>query len=198
MNTGKLPSRYSTVAMSLHWLIAGLILLDFALALSFARFDPGDTLYFTWAYDAHMQVGMWVLIACILRLGWRLMHKVPALPREMSLFSRVLAKATHATLYFFMIAVPVTGWIVLSVRKKPPALYGDLYWPTFLGFDKLSHDARGVIHQTMLPGHIWLSYIAISFVAAHVLAALYHHYFRRDDVMLRMLPWTRLRGERRV
>jgi len=193
MNGNNLPLRYSTVAMIMHWLIATLILLDFALAISFAHFDPGDKLYFTWAYDAHMDVGMWVLIACVLRLGWRLMHRVPGLPQEMGLMSSLLAKTTHVILYFFMIAVPVMGWIVLSVRKKPPALYGDVYWPAFMGFDKLSHDTRGVLHTVMLPGHIWLSYVALSFVAAHVLAALYHHYYRRDDVLRRMLPWTRLR-----
>ena len=52
-----------------------------------------------------------------------------------------------------------------------------------------------------LPGHVdqaamsadALRYdrVAMTLVAAHALAALYHHYIEHDDVMRRMLPWTR-------
>lgn len=193
MNASNPPSRYSAVAMALHWLIAALILLDFALAISFAYFNPGDTLYFSWAYDAHMQVGLWLLVACVLRLGWRLVHPVPALPAAMGTLARLAAKATHAILYVFMFTIPITGWIVLSTRRTLPVLFGDVRWPAFAGIDTLSREWRVVLYKPMLPGHIWLSYIVIGFVAVHVLAALYHHYYRRDDVLRRMLPWTRLR-----
>jgi len=52
-------TRYDAVAMSLHWVIALLILLDFALAMSFSRFDPGDALYLPAAYELHMSLGVW-------------------------------------------------------------------------------------------------------------------------------------------
>lgn len=189
-------TRYDAVAMSFHWSIALLILVDFGLALSFSKFDPGDLLYFKLAYPLHMSVGMAVLVLSVLRLLWRLMHRIPPLPQEMRLASRLLAKATHWLLYFFMLAAPLTGWAVLSVRNKPPIFFGDYHWPNLPYLADMSREQRGAIHQVMLPGHIELSYIAMSFVALHILAALYHHYFRRDDVLLRMLPWTGLRGPR--
>jgi len=187
-----LPLRYSSVAMTLHWTIAALMLADFAFALSFSRFDHDDLLYFPSAYSLHMSVGMAVLVMSLLRLLWRLMHRFPPLPRGMGAASRLLAKTTHMLLYFFMIAAPVSGWAVLSVRKKPPVFFGALHWPNISYLADMSREQRGTIHQVMLPGHIWLSYIAMSFVGLHILAALYHHYYRRDDVLRRMLPWTRL------
>jgi len=185
--------RYDPVAKTLHWLIAALILLDFALAISFSRFDPGSPLYFSLAYDQHMSVGMMVLVLSVLRLGWRLLHRAPPLPAEMGALLRLLARLSHAALYVFMLGAPLSGWVILSVRKKPPPLAGNLSWPNLQFLTDLDHPHRTVIHDAFLPGHIWFSYAGMTLVAVHVLAALYHHYFIHDDVMRRMLPWARLR-----
>ncbi len=193
MKSGAEPLRYSSVAMTLHWLIAALILLDFALALSFSRFDPGDALYFRFAYPAHMSVGMLVLVLSLLRLIWRLLHRVPALPADMGRAVRLLVRGAHALLYVFMLAAPLSGWAVLSVRNKPPLLLGSVHWPNIQFLTDMDHSQRSAIHAAMLPGHIWLSYIGMTLVGAHILAALYHHYFRHDDVLRRMLPGSRLR-----
>lgn len=188
---GAVRSRYDAVAMTLHWLIAALIVLDFLLAISFSHFDPGDTLYFSFAYDQHMSIGMFVLVFSVLRLIWRLAHRFPPLPAEMGSGMRVLARTSHALLYVFMLAAPISGWVVLSVRKKPPPFFSELHWPAIGPLVDMAHPQRTVIHDAFLPGHIWLSYIGMTLVGVHVLAALYHHYFKHDDVMRRMLPWTR-------
>lgn len=194
MKRGAEPLRYSSVAMTLHWLIAALILLDFALALSFSRFDPGEALYFGFAYAGHMSVGMLVLVLSLLRLIWRLLHRVPALPADMGRAARFLARVTHALLYVFMLAAPLSGWAVLSLRNKPPVLLGAVHWPNIRFLTDLDHAQRSAIHDALLPGHIWLSYMGMTLVGAHLLAALYHHYFKRDDVLRRMLPGMRLQA----
>lgn len=194
MSGGSHPLRYGAVAMTLHWLIAALILLDFALALSFSKFDPGDALYFRFAYDQHMSVGMMVLFLSVLRVVWRLLHRVPPLPAEMGRAMRLLARSSHAFLYVFMLLAPLSGWVVLSVRKKPPPLFGDLHWPAIQPLVDLPHEQRAPIHDAFLPGHIWFSYIGMALLGVHVLAALYHHYFKHDDVLRRMFPGMRLHG----
>ncbi|HEX9472643.1 MAG TPA: cytochrome b [Steroidobacteraceae bacterium] len=191
-NRTPLP-RYDPVAMTFHWLIALLMLVDFALAISFSQFRSGDLLYFDLAYTLHMSLGMAVLLFSVLRLVWRLMHRFPPPPPDMHSAARLLARATHLLLYFFMIAAPVSGWVVLSVRRKPPVFFGAYHWPNIPFLAEMSREQRGIVHQLMLPGHIELSYLAMSFVALHFLAALYHHYYRRDDVLVRMLPVRRSR-----
>ena len=188
MNRADSPTRYSAVAMTLHWLIAALIMLDFALALSFGYFNPGDALYFSFAYAQHMSVGMLVLALSVLRLVWRLMHRFPPLPADMGTAARWLAKGAHALLYAFMLGAPLSGWAVLSARLSPPLFLGSVHWPGVPFVMDMSHDQRTVIHDLMLPGHIWMSYIGMGLVAVHLLAGLYHHYYRRDDVLRRMLP----------
>jgi cytochrome b561 len=183
------PTRYDAVAMTLHWVIAVLLLLDFVLAMSFSQFNPGDALYWHSAYDLHMSFGLCVLLLSVARVAWRLTHRQPPLP-EMALALRVLARASHLLLYVFMIVAPLSGWLVLSLRHQTTSVFGLFRWawPTFPTIATMARPERQSWHDELLPLHTRLSYLGMCLVAVHVAAALYHHFGRRDDVLLRMLP----------
>jgi cytochrome b561 len=182
-------SRYDSVAMTLHWVIALLLLLDFALAISFSRFNPGDALYLRSAYDLHMSFGLCVLLLSVARVTWRLTHRHPPVPR-MALALRVIARASHLLLYVFMLAAPLTGWLVLSLRHQETSIFGLFRWawPTLRAIASMARPERQSWHDVLLPLHTRLSYLGMCLVAVHVAAALYHHFGRRDDVLRRMLP----------
>jgi cytochrome b561 len=174
--------------MTLHWLIAFLVVFDFALAMSFRYFNPGDRLYWAFAYRMHMSVGMVVLalsVACVL---WRLAHRYPAPPPEMGMFLRKAAKTAHALLYAFIFLVPFIGWLVLSARRSPAVLFGSLHWPNIDFLANMSYIKRVQYNDVLMPPHRILSYAGMCLVAVHVAAALYHHFIRHDDVLRRMLP----------
>jgi cytochrome b561 len=184
---------YGRTAMMFHWLIAGLILIDFALALSFSKFNPGDVLYFSFAYRLHMSTGLAVLALSVACVAWRLLHKSPPLPQTMSALTRVLAKTAHVLLYVFIIAIPVTGWAILSVRKSRTALLGQLNLPNIAYLEQMTREQRVRYYEFIFPAHIKWSYIGMSLVGLHILAALYHHFYRHDDVLKRMWPGRRTR-----
>jgi cytochrome b561 len=183
------PSRYDSVAMTLHWVIALLLLLDFALAIAFSRFNPGDALYWRSAYDLHMSFGLCVLLLSLARVTWRLTHHHPPLPR-MALALRVFARASHLLLYVFMLAAPLTGWLVLSLRHQETSVFGLFRWawPTLPEIAAMARPERQSWHDELLPLHTRLSYVGMCLVAVHLAAALYHHVCRHDDVLRRMLP----------
>jgi cytochrome b561 len=182
-------ARYDTVAMSLHWVIALLILADFAFAMSFSQFNPGDALYLASAYALHMSTGACILVLSVARLAWRFAHRLPPQP-EMGRALRVLARSTHFLLYVFMIVAPLTGWLVLSLRHQLTSVFGlfSWAWPTLPAIGTMPHAERQLYHDLLLPLHTRLSYLGMSLVALHVAAALYHHFWRRDEVLTRMLP----------
>jgi cytochrome b561 len=187
--------RYRTSAILLHWSIAALVLADFGLALSFTWFNPGDAWYFRSAYRLHMSLGMAVLALSLACVVWRLLHRnqYPVLPSEMHPLTRVLAKVAHALLYAFIVVVPVTGWVILSARKTAAAMFGRIDWPTIAYLADQTRDQRVQINDYFLPIHSMLAYIGMSLVALHISAALYHHFWRRDEVLIRMLPRMRAR-----
>jgi cytochrome b561 len=183
------PTRYDAVAMTLHWMIALLLLLDFALAMSFSRFNPGDAPYRPSAYELHMSVGLGVLLLSVARVAWRLSHRRPPLP-DMGVVLRALARASHLLLYVFIVVAPLSGWFVLSLRHQATSVFGLFRWawPTAPAIAAMARSERQVWHDQLLPLHIRLSYLGMCLVALHVAAALYHHFVRHDDVLLRMLP----------
>ena len=184
------PIRYSPVAMTLHWLIAIVILVNFGLAVYFSRLRFGDDDSNQVAYLWHMSTGMCVLVLSVLRLIWRLLHRYPALPRDMGLVARVLAKGAHGLLYVFMLVAPLTGWVVTSLRRQTASMLGVFDWPILPFINTATtHDQRIGIYQATLPAHLVVSYAGIALVAVHVAAALHHHFYRRDDVLRRM--WLR-------
>jgi cytochrome b561 len=185
------PLRYNVVAMALHWAIAALILLDFAFALSFSQFNPGQALYLPSAYPLHMSTGLSVLSLSVLRVVWRLIHKAPALPADMRVVTRWLARLSHWFLYGFMLVAPLTGWLVLLVRRKPISMFGLFTWPNLSFVSAMPHEQRSIYHDVALPLHTWISYAGMALVGLHLSAALYHHFYRRDDVLRRMLPSVR-------
>jgi cytochrome b561 len=183
------PSNYSAVAKTLHWAIALLILVDFLLALYFARIAPRGDDYAQTAYEWHMSTGMWVLALSLVRILWRCLHRYPALPADMNQYSRLVAKCAHTLLYIYMIVVPLFGWVVLTLRRQPAHVLGDVNWPGVPYITTMTtREQRVAIYQALLPAHIVLAYAGLALIGLHVAAGLYHHYYRRDDVLRRMLP----------
>ena len=93
------------------------------------------------------------------------------------------AKAMHLALYAMMLGLPIAGWLILSASGKPIPFYG-LQLPALIGENKdLAHTIKEV-HETVGTAGYFL-------IGLHALAGLYHHYFAKDDTLLRMLPERR-------
>ena len=182
--------RYDAVAMTLHWIIALGILVQIAMGLVMVHLSiPIETKF--QFYQLHKSIGITILFAAALRVLWRLTHRPPPLPETMPWLEKTAASSTHFLLYAFMLALPFTGWIVVSVSPYniPTVLYGLIPWPDLPWFSTLADkQAADTIAEFI---HDWLGYIIICLLALHVLAALRHHFFLRDNILRRMLPFGR-------
>lgn len=176
-------SRYDPVAVILHWAIALMILSLIPLGLLMEHIPPQYEAY-TW----HKSFGIVVLALSIFRLIWRLLNPPPALPAGMSPLLRGLAKATHWLFYFLMIAMPLTGWLMVSAAQKHPTIF---FWMGEVPYIPLpeSMQNKPTAHEFNVT-HEWLAYTTLALVALHVAAALKHHFIDRDTVLTRMLPRT--------
>src|SRR5215831_19278123 len=104
--------RYGTVAMTFHWIIAILVVINVALGFWFANvMERGDPNLFM-IVQTHKSIGLTVLVLSVLRLGWRLINPIPPMPAGMSPALVVAARFSHAMLYVFIIAVPLAGWVM--------------------------------------------------------------------------------------
>jgi cytochrome b561 len=175
---------YAAPAIVLHWLVFALICGGFALAVYMTDlpFSPLKLKYYSW----HKWIGVSVFLAALVRAAWRLGHPAPPLPAGMPDWQRRAAAISHGLLYALIIVIPLSGWLYSSAAGVPTVYFGVLPLPDLLTRDK-------ALAETLKNVHITLNYTLLALVTVHVAAALKHHLVDRDDVLIRMLPFVKLR-----
>lgn len=171
--------RYTTVAIALHWLIALLLIANLLTGIAHDWLGDG------WGINTiplHKSFGLAILALSMLRLWWRLGHKPPALPTAMSAATRRIAGATHALFYGIMIIMPLSGWLMVSAGNRP------LTWFGLFDVPKFAVEKGSVAAALSRNTHELLGWFTVALVALHVAAALYHHFLRRDAVLIGMVP----------
>ncbi len=185
------PLRYGQVAMAFHWIIAALLIANIALGLYMSglpRSDPGKFMIF----QTHKSIGLTVLVLSLLRLGWRLVNPVPHLPFHMHPAAKAAARTTHYLFYVLIIAIPLTGWLMVSASPlgNGTSYFGLFSWPNLPFWAGETRERLRGVHETFESAHVFLAWSAIVLVPIHVTAALYHHWLLKDDVLRRMMPRT--------
>lgn len=202
------PSRYSLVAIFLHWAIAILILGQIGAGLWMVEaIHEGETRDLAFSvFQLHKSSGLTVLALSVIRLGWRLSHAAPALPDGMVAHERFLAKTVHVLFYVLMFALPLSGWAYVSTGwsasferffSVPTVWFGLFEIPHLPFIASLSEDARRSLGEAAIEAHEALAYGAIGLIVLHVGAALKHHLIDRDHVLAHMLPGLKPRAPAR-
>jgi cytochrome b561 len=190
--------RYSAIAISLHWLMAALIVANLIIGIDFPDPLPGQRIFkpLLWL---HVSIGVTVLILSVLRLAWRLWQPPPPYRGEMARWEQRAARVSHAAFYALMIGIPFSGWLVMSANKTFPfksMVWGVVEWPPLPLFGSLGAQEVEAWHRRAVVLHTILSeYMLVALLALHIGAVLKHHLFDRDPVLTRMLPfrWHRRR-----
>lgn len=186
MSLRNTQERWGSLAMAFHWAIVILILTQFVLANMAESLPLGMAKLATLA--RHKSVGITILGLAALRLGWRISNRGhnPPLPADLKGYERFLAHLTHEGLYLLLFAMPLTGWVMSSAKNYPVSWFGFATLPDFV-----SPNER--LFEVMQATHGVLAGTLVALATLHILAALKHHFIRKDNVLRRMLPGVRLR-----
>ncbi|MGH7012024.1 MAG: cytochrome b, partial [Caulobacteraceae bacterium] len=167
--------RYTTIAAVLHWLIALLILVQVCLGWWMNELLPHRSAMHASILWVHVSLGLSILILVILRILARLAFPAPPLPAGLPFAERWLARGTHLLFYCLMLALPLSGWTIVSASPKPISWWG-VPWPHLPGVLDLLGSAAAKPERQEL-GHVHV-YIFIWFLVGtfvlHVAGALYH------------------------
>jgi len=175
-------TRYSKVAIGLHWAIAALILTLIAFGfLMTQEWMPQRFIVYQW----HKSFGIMVLLLSLFRLVWRLTHKPPALPDGMKAWEALAAKLTHIGFYVLMIGVPLLGWAMVSASKLP--IENELFYVIPLP-DMPGIPATEAVERRLKSLHEIGAKLILLLFALHVGGALKHHFVEKDGTLARMIP----------
>ena len=174
------PSTYSRTAVVLHWVIGLLVLSTIPLGLYGASSESTAA---QTATNTHKTIGIAILLLTLVRIGWRLAHKPPALAQSMPAWQRRAARISHALFYVLLLILPLSGWWMSSaVPKRHPFGIGGWEIP-FLPVPR-GWASAGPAYLV----HVSLGFLMIGLVLLHIFAVIKHHYVDRDDTLARMLP----------
>ncbi len=175
------PSKqaYRAPAKALHWLVVLLVITQFITALLLPDIGP-DVVPET-VISLHFSFGVVILVVMAVRLVYRLLHPVPLEASESPRWERRLARATHRLFYLILLVGPFLGWASASAHKLPVTVFDLIRLP-----DLAAPHAKWALTAGDI--HIYMMWTLLGLVALHAGAALFHHFFRHDGTLRRMLP----------
>lgn len=179
-------ARYGGAAMALHWTIAILILVQIGLGWIMNEVLPDHTPRQALVETIHISLGLTILLLVVARIVVRLVYRPPPLPAGMPTWERFLSAASHLLFYGLMLAMPLTGWALVSLGDRPIHFWG-LPWPHLPGVGVLfGAPAPKAVRHELSHIHVYiLIWIVLLNLALHVAGALKHQFDGRP-VLWRM------------
>jgi cytochrome b561 len=155
---------YSRAQVALHWTVLVLVAFQFlahdGIEEAWRAFRRGQP---TPADAAaltcmHIGAGSLVLLLALARIYLRMTRGAPAPPADEPRLMQLAAEGVHMLIYALLMLLPLSGIVAWFV---------------------------GVEASTDL--HEWLKNVLLAAIALHVAGALFQHFVRRSDVLMRML-----------
>jgi cytochrome b561 len=155
---------FSLPQRGLHWLTAAVVFFNLLLPDGMNGWHRSIRQTGTATADQvaganiHAYAGIAILVVVGIRLCLRLVQGAPASPSEEPPFFRWVAMVAHGSLYFLLVAMPLTGI----------AAY-------YLGYS-----GAGDVHADILKVILWIV------IAGHVLGVVVHQFYWKTNVLRRM------------
>ena len=179
--------RYTSVAVTLHWVIALLILGQIAGGFYMHNLPNAAPAKFD-LYQLHKSFGFSILALTAIRLAWRLTHRPPALPAAMPGWQKLAARTTHWLFYALLFLTPLAGWAMVSVSPlEVPTRWFGLFEISHLPFLNGVTD-RAAAEDAFIGVHEFLAKSILFLLVLHVGAALKHGLIDKDGVLCSMTP----------
>jgi cytochrome b561 len=172
-----LVSRYHPLLVSLHWLLAVLIIAMLCIGLVVLAPMPNTDPRKIGILLVHMSVGMAILALMVARLVVRMRTSRPADATTGNPLLDRLARITHYGFYVLVVLMVGSGYataILAGLNKSVFQGSGDPLPPDF------------TVYPTFV-AHGTLAALLAGFIVLHVLAALFHQFVLKDGLLRRML-----------
>ena len=170
-------ARYAPTLRRLHWLMAILIAAAYLLIEQRGVFGRGGRFVMM---QSHFWVGIAIFVLVWLRIAQRRKFGVPPVTPALPDWQDVLSTITHFCLYAFFIVMPILGISAAWLDGKSVFIpFTRLAIPPLLAENELWAHSIEDLHGQIGNVFYWI-------IGLHILAALYHHFLRKDNTLQRM------------
>lgn len=178
---------YGSIARSLHWLVASLVIATLVIAELRGYTTRGSDLR-KLVSNAHYQIGVAIFILGWLWLGWRVRQVQPSITPPIPRWQRIVSNVEEWFFYAMLIVLPILGVLAQQTEGHSVVFLG-LTLPALAAKNDAIRPHIEDLHELLGTVLLWL-------VVLHVAAALYHALISGDDTLARMAgDWARRRRE---
>jgi cytochrome b561 len=168
--------RYHPALAALHWISAGLILVALATGTFWLKATSNSSPDKVAQLAAHMVLGIAILALTVGRLVVRNITPLPERATAGHVLLDRLAVATHYGLYVAIILMAVSGIVTAAAAELPAIVFGGSGTRLPESFSNLPpRIAHGLLAQAI-----------VALVLLHILGTLYHHLFRKEQLLRRI------------
>ena len=175
-------THFGIIAILFHWITLAflLVLYPIGYVMTDMAISPDKLELYSW----HKSIGFILLILVILRLSWRIISSPPPLPNSNPLLYRAIALTIHLLLSVCLIVLPISGWLMSSAAGFKVVVFRTFELPDLIH----TSDVLRIILQEI---HFIIGIVMLSLISAHIFAFLYHQFYKRDNIINRILPFFR-------
>ncbi|MCC2626191.1 MAG: cytochrome [Burkholderiales bacterium] len=180
MNT---RNEYTATAKILHWLMAILIILQLLTAYLFLAFD-NETLkpYAGILYFLHFNIGFSILLLFILRVCWRLTHKIPPYPPSLHPKEITIANLGHIVIYVLIGTLVLTGILRYNIHS------GAFHYFNFITIPAIITTHNQILYSIIAVTHNLSGDLLLAIIAIHIAMAIRHQIIDKNNILQRMVP----------
>lgn len=172
--------KFGATAKWLHWFIGivVILMLIFGRTLESLPLSEREQMIM-----GHSGLGTLVLLLMLARWGWRLSHQPPGPAETMGVWQTRLAKTMHWSFYVLLVLQPILGISqAMFIADYQVVAFGVIDYSSLAMADA---DKARIFHVLHGANATVLSVLVIG----HIGASLYHHFYQKDNVLKRMLPY---------
>jgi cytochrome b561 len=173
-------SRYHPFLVTLHWVLAVLIVAQLAVGYFVLAATPNADPQKIGLVKVHLIVGVTIFVLMLIRFIVRLASSRPDRATTGSAALDRLAPVTHYGFYLLVLLMVASGFAMAIMAGIGPIVFGH--------GGQLPPDLR--IYPPRI-AHGYLAVLLAAFILLHLLAALYHQLVRNDGLLRRMWFGTR-------
>jgi len=170
-------NKYTTLQISLHWLVFLLVVIAYC-AMELRGFAPRS--YRPLINALHFTCGISVLVLMVARLVVRIFYRAPAIVPKPHPAITGMSHLVHTLIYLLFICLPILGFLTVYYRG--------IEWHAFGLSMPFRAEPDEDFEYTLKSWHELLANTGYFLVAIHAAGALFHHYFIKDNTLLRMMP----------
>lgn len=172
-------SNYGLISITLHWVMALMIIALYILGDTMEDLDYYSKWYTTLPYW-HKALGMLAFFLLLFRISWMLSNVKPKPLNKYTNWEKRAAKITHYGFYFLLFLVSISGYFITTAKGAPIEIFGWFEIPAITKLNTNITELVEEVHELSANG------ILILFLL-HVGATIKHQFIDKDTTLKRMI-----------